>query len=466
MPNSRALILGGLVAVTVIVVSLDFAGIINGPVHRALPSQAAPAPQATYALPQGGQVVNVLDPTNALNSPTPTKNGLIKALGPVVSAPALGKDVAVVVLDGAEGAQLYARRPDRAQDPASTQKLVTALTALATLGSDTTIETKVVDNGSSITLVGGGDPTLTRKRVKNSTGNSLNELAALTAAQLKQRNKTRVALTFDDSAFTGPTTQPSWPAAYVASGVIAPVTALQTDGGRPNPATNARTSDPSAQAGKQFAQALALQGITVVGPIKRGVAAEGAQQLAGVRSPAITNMVETMLTTSNDGIAEALAHLAGLRTGNGGSFEGGVKATRRVLDNFNVSQEGAAFFDGSGLSRDDLATPLTIAQVIYTASRSRDRGLRSLLSGLPIAGLTGTLADRFDTSGTKVAGGVARGKTGTLTGVSSLAGTVVDKQGHLLVFVILADQLSTGGTLQAREAIDRFVATLASCGCQ
>ena len=207
MPNSRALILGGLVAVTVIVVSLDFAGIINGPVHRALPSQAAPAPQATYALPQGGQVVNVLDPTNALNSPTPTKNGLIKALGPVVSAPALGKDVAVVVLDGAEGAQLYARRPDRAQDPASTQKLVTALTALATLGSDTTIETKVVDNGSSITLVGGGDPTLTRKRVKNSTGNSLNELAALTADQLKQRNKTRVALTFDDSAFTGPTTQ-------------------------------------------------------------------------------------------------------------------------------------------------------------------------------------------------------------------------------------------------------------------
>jgi D-alanyl-D-alanine carboxypeptidase/D-alanyl-D-alanine-endopeptidase (penicillin-binding protein 4) len=84
-------------------------------------------------------------------------------------------------------------------------------------------------------------------------------------------------------------------------------------------------------------------------------------------------------------------------------------------------------------------------------------------TGLPIAGVTGTLAERFDTPGTDPGRGVVRAKTGTLTGVSALAGTVVTADGRPLVFVVLAP--SPHGTPAARAALDRFGATLATCGC-
>ena len=79
-----------------------------------------------------------------------------------------------------------------------------------------------------------------------------------------------------------------------------------------------------------------------------------------------------------------------------------------------------------------------------------------------MAGLTGTLSDRFahQPAGT----GLVRGKTGSLLGVSSLAGTVVDADGRLLAFAVLADQVPA--TEAARDALDAVAAALAGCGCR
>jgi serine-type D-Ala-D-Ala carboxypeptidase/endopeptidase (penicillin-binding protein 4) len=88
--------------------------------------------------------------------------------------------------------------------------------------------------------------------------------------------------------------------------------------------------------------------------------------------------------------------------------------------------------------------------------------LRRALDGLPIAGLTGTLENRL-TGSDHVAAGRARAKTGTLTGANALAGSVVGDDGRLLLFV---GMVAGAGTNDARSALDRLVATVASCGCR
>ena len=58
-----------------------------------------------------------------------------------------------------------------------------------------------------------------------------------------------------------------------------------------------------------------------------------------------------------------------------------------------------------------------------------------------------------------------RAKTGTLTGVSSLAGTVTDQDGTTMVFALMADRVKLPNTLDAREALDDAAAALAACHC-
>ena len=89
-----------------------------------------------------------------------------------------------------------------------------------------------------------------------------------------------------------------------------------------------------------------------------------------------------------------------------------------------------------------------------------------LLTGLPVAGWTGTLADRFAAEATASVAGLVRAKTGTLGSVSALAGTSVDADGRTLSFALLADGLPLGTTLEARAGLDDAAAAIAGCGCR
>ncbi|MBW0010256.1 MAG: D-alanyl-D-alanine carboxypeptidase, partial [Pseudonocardiales bacterium] len=80
----------------------------------------------------------------------------------------------------------------------------------------------------------------------------------------------------------------------------------------------------------------------------------------------------------------------------------------------------------------------------------------------PVAGGSGTLADRFHGPAGDAGRGWVRAKTGTLTGVNSLAGTVLDADGGMLVFALLSNGPNP---VAARPRLDALAAELRSCGC-
>jgi D-alanyl-D-alanine carboxypeptidase/D-alanyl-D-alanine-endopeptidase (penicillin-binding protein 4) len=126
--------------------------------------------------------------------------------------------------------------------------------------------------------------------------------------------------------------------------------------------------------------------------------------------------------------------------------------------------EGVQLSDGSGLSRDNRLTTALLAGLLALAADDSHATLSALFAGLPVAGYSGTLHDRF-VGQSRPAVGLVRAKTGTLNGVSALAGVVVDADGRLLSFSLIANRVP-GGAYAAELVLDRIAAALAGCGCR
>jgi D-alanyl-D-alanine carboxypeptidase/D-alanyl-D-alanine-endopeptidase (penicillin-binding protein 4) len=195
------------------------------------------------------------------------------------------------------------------------------------------------------------------------------------------------------------------------------------------------------------------------------VAPADAKALAQVDSPTLGDIVEYInLHSDNDG-AEVLLRQVGLATKNGGSYTGGVAGVRATLTKLGLDLSGARIEDGSGLSRTNQVPLEVLAGAVRVAASEDNPQLRHLLTGLPIAGFTGSLKERFAGPGTATGTGMVRAKTGTLTSVHSLAGYARDKSGTLLVFAVATDSAPPAKALDARAALDRVTAALAACGC-
>jgi D-alanyl-D-alanine carboxypeptidase/D-alanyl-D-alanine-endopeptidase (penicillin-binding protein 4) len=376
-----------------------------------------------------------------------------------------------VVIDPRTGTDLLASDADGPRVPASTSKLLTAAAVLAGAQPTDVLRTRVLTGtvAGHVVLVGGGDPTLTDRPVARGTyprPATLDGLAAATAAALKARGLTSVSLAVDDSLFGGPRTAPGWQPGYLPGGVVAPVTALMVDEGRRRPGHDARYPDPAAAAGQAFARRLAAHGVKVTGRVSRAVAPTGATEIAGVESPTLPVLVESMLSRSDNDLAEALARHVALGAGQPATFAGVRVALGAALSGLGLDLAGVVLNDGSGLSRTSQVSPRLLGEVLALAYSPDHERLRPLLSGLPVAGFTGTLADRFAAAAARGAVGNVRAKTGTLTGVSALAGVTVDADGAPLVFAVMADGVPVAKTLQARDALDLAAARLAGCGCR
>jgi D-alanyl-D-alanine carboxypeptidase/D-alanyl-D-alanine-endopeptidase (penicillin-binding protein 4) len=425
--------------------------------------------QPAQVLPPAGLDLGAGSPAPAVASSSPggelSADAVRQALATYVGDPSLGPHVDVAVGDLGGETTVFTTGAG-AVTPASTTKLLTSTAALAKLGPTTRFRTSVHQSGRRIVLVGGGDPFLasTRTAAKGlyPARATLDDLAARTAAALVQKGVTRVRLSYDDSLFSGPTVNPAWPPSYLPDDVVPPITALWVDEGR---GPDGRyVADPSAAAGSEFASALASHGVAVRGTAAPTDDPGPGTEIASVESAPLDEIVERTLAVSDNNAAEVLAHHVGLAVGHDGSFAGGVTGVLTVLDGLGVDTAGARLYDGSGLSRRDRLSPATLLDVLRAAASSAHPDLRAVLTGLPVAGFVGSLQARFDDAPAAARGRV-RAKTGTLTGVSGLAGMVTDLDGNRMAFVAIADHISPPQTLAARHALDLIAGALAACHC-
>ena len=173
--------------------------------------------------------------------------------------------------------------------------------------------------------------------------------------------------------------------------------------------------------------------------------------LAAHDSPPLNQDLTVINKVSQNLHAELLLHDLGKAVLNDGSTAAGARVVRQFLIAAGVDPSDFIFFDGSGLSPDDLVTPRAATTLLaYAARQPWGEAFRATL---PIAGIDGTLAGRFLHSPVK---GKLSAKTGTLGEVNTLSGYLLTAKGHTLILSILCNGHDPSSHAE-RKAIDSIV---------
>ncbi len=335
-----------------------------------------------------------------------------------------------LVVDGPD--VRFSHRGDQGVVPASTQKLLTAVAALEVLDPETRFRTVVragAEPGADgavagdLVLVGGGDPLLatagymSRFRRQPQLFTDLDSLAAaIVEAGVRRIDG---AVVGDEGRYDRQRYLPSWPRRYIDQDSIGPASALiVNDGFARYPTASDRSvelepaADPAAETAAELTRLLEARGVAVQGTPRSGAAPPSGVELASIESAPLVDIVGQLLRESDNETGELLLKELGRAAGSP-TTTGGAAVVSDVVDH-----PGATVVDGSGLSLDDRVTCDLLVGLLRRPSTAEVVGAH-----LPVAGETGTLAERFD--GTPLER-VLRAKTGSLTSVASLAGFVED----------------------------------------
>lgn len=457
----------------------DAADLVPGTLTtRPAPAPRQPVPYPDVAAPD-------VPPAATQRPQPPAVDGaaLAARIDPLLADPALGPAVSVSVRDLQTGELVHGRAEATPRVPASTTKLLTAAAALEVLGAEAVLSTTtgwlpgagrpggrpaVVLTGAGDVLLGAGASDLAS--VAGRAG--LADLAEATARSLLAAgllDGQGFDVVVDDSLLGG-SPVPGRPPGDLRFSI--PPASLAVDVGRTGAGTGPRDGDPAGSAGRGFATALnaSIAGLapaqaSAVAPVAVSrVPVPTGTPLASLDSAPVAEIIRYFLSTSENSVADAMAGTVAARLGrptdlaSAGAVVAGLAGAA-----LGVQAPVATLADGSGLSAGSLMSADTVSGVLALAA-AQDDDRRLLPSLLPVAGLDGTVAGRFDADGPAAAArGVARPKTGTLTGVTSLAGVVTTADGRGLAFAVLADAVPVGGTEPARDAVDRVAAAIATC---
>jgi serine-type D-Ala-D-Ala carboxypeptidase/endopeptidase (penicillin-binding protein 4) len=438
--------------------STEVAATGTPPTAAAAAPATSPAPTSTpttTAIAATATTATTVDhapacPLDAAAAPAPIPDALTAAIEGALAHPGFaGARVGVSVW--VEGYGIVAAHDDGVPLlPASNQKLLTAVAALAVLGPDATLTTTLAIGGTrdggrvdgDLVLIAGGDPT-----VQASGPHSLDVLAA--AVRDAGIVEVTGRLVVDESRHDTRRTADGWFDWHLPA-YIGPLSAF-TVGGNEHRSDPAFLVDPALGNGELLAAALAAHGVVVTGGVTTGVAPSGATPITTLESAPVRELVRQMLTDSNNTIAELLLREVGLAATGTGSTLAGLEAARDVLVDLCVSVDGVDA-DGSGLSRDDRRSARAWRELLQ-AARSQPWGA-DFVAALPVAGRSGTLTERF--LGT-VAEGTVRAKTGSILEARALSGYATTVGGRDVVFSVVANADAPGPTV---AAIDALVVTL------
>jgi D-alanyl-D-alanine carboxypeptidase/D-alanyl-D-alanine-endopeptidase (penicillin-binding protein 4) len=243
--------------------------------------------------------------------------------------------------------------------------------------------------------------------------------------------------------------------------------------------------DPAEFTAAAFRQALMLRGIKVTGnaesrhkyqsgtgdfageraqPLKLtpsalttiAAQAEGRRVLGAHRSVPVAEDITITNKTSQNLHAELLLRLLGKLYGTDGSFEQGARVVRQFMADAGIDDADFFLYDGSGMSSADKISPRAFTRLLSYASR-QPWGTAWRVT-LPVAGVDGTLDNRFKDSPLKKR---MWAKTGTLDEVNSLSGYLIADSGRTVAFSILVNGRRPGSDAE-EQAIDRIAEAIAA----
>ena len=320
----------------------------------------------------------------------------------------------LLIMDGAEKKVLSENKPDSLRIPASVLKLVTAAVAIQNLGAETRFTTSVrkMAKEDEILIRGSKDPFLTTSRAIADRYGHKNLLSLLNKGN--PDNLKRIKIFYE--------------------------------GLYPKDIYNLSVAMKNKKVKAKFIKVSSIQADEI-----------GRDEIAAISSAPLGKIIEHLTLWSDNLVADRLADAAARKVGNPTTGKGLTTTYKDVLTSLGVTSEGLKVRDGSGLSKKNQVSARMIVELLMTIRN--DSRFSPIYEGLPIAGKTGTLGNRFEKA--PEAKGKVRAKTGWVNNSVTLAGFVTSGEKEY-AFAILADGITPSLKYRnrARDAMDKLLETI------
>lgn len=358
---------------------------------------------------------------------------------------------------------VFALNESTPMTPASLTKLFTTSTSLGIMGGDHKLSTKLLSDDNNFK-----DGVLNGNLYLKGFGNSLFTDLDLEyfVNELIKKGITVItgSVIGDDTYFDDIYIREDWIEGEGANVRLPPISALVLDRNRITVRKKIRrryryisenVNDPPIFASNRLTAKLKISGIEVKGKSVKGKSPSNVYLLAE-KNVLLKELIALVNKHSDNFLAECLFKTLGAEASGvqGNSFFS-QQAIQKFLNDNSIFSAGTEIVDGSGISRSDQATPLAINGVLEKMYFDLVH-FDDFYNSLSIAGVDGTLRGRMMNTS---AGNNFRGKTGTLNGVSGLAGYLTTTEGEDIIVTIIFE-FNRGGSGYYRDVQDQIVELL------